>query len=436
MLADGRGLMIRNFTKVVFFIMVLSLIQCGRGGGTESPADRGLPIPQQSECPPGAKAAGECPDGGPDFYDFHVKDRRSDAPSGPTAFYSITAERIAVSAHFVIYREQGMQGAMSAADAGEVLTLIESSHQTLKEVYGSGTWPDIQTTDRVVLLAYDIKDDYSPINPSYISGFFAPRDLFSDEFTLQLYDTPELINTCGDLGLIESADTLKGRSNEVQMVYLDLSPFYDGTAFGGDKNKAKTMFCEAALHESSHLFVYYKRVLVESVKNHLSWIAEGLAEQAPRILAGLDDGQAERLEQYALPLVRELIAASPSLLDLNSSGNPLAGYVLTNLFYNYLRHRAGSETAARMLLEDFVNQQDESVFGVDLVLSGFSFHDGGHSFADIFGDWVITNWLCSTGRTPVSLVDEAGYHRPARGRNQSVPPVRPELSGGWYRQKG
>ena len=194
----------------------------------------------------------------------------------------------------------------------------------------------------------------------------------------------------------------------MQVVYLDLHPFFDGAALGGDTVKAKNLFCEAALHELSHLFTYNRRVLDGSVRNHTAWISEGLAEQAPRALAGLDAGQAERLEQYSMPLVQELIATAPSLLDLNSSGNPLAGYVMTNLFFNYLRHRAGSEAAALLLLEALVTGDDESVYGLSQVLGGFSFWDGGHDFPDIFGDWVITNWLGATGRDLSSLVDEAG----------------------------
>lgn len=377
-------------------------------GSSDAARDRGLPVPEPSSCAPGAHASINCPEGGPGNYEFWVKDRRADAASDVSSFYKISAQRIALSDHFVIYRQSDKESLMSPSDAEALLSSIEPAHAVLRGTYGNGVWPDAQQTGRVVLLAYDIKDDYTSLNPAYISGYFAPRDLFADEFTGQLYDHPEIIYSYGNLGNIESPNALCGRSNEVQMVYLDLSPLFDGTAFGGDRERAKTMFLETAFHELSHLFVYNRRVLNGDVSNHHAWISEGLAEQSPRILAGLDAGQADRLQQYSLPLVRELIATSPSLLDLNASGNPLAGYVLTNLFFNYLRHRTGSQSAALLLMEDFVAEQDEDVYGIDHVISQFSFLGGANNFSELFFDWVITNWLSSTGREIILLVDENG----------------------------
>ena len=360
-----RGI-IRNITAVVMFSCCCRFSSAAAAGPILR--GRGSPVPKQAVCPPGAPPGSGCPEGGPDSHEFWVKDRRAEAPSGKEAFYRVTADRIAVTGHFVLYREAGQETLMTAAQAEEVLSRLEPAFAELKHTYGGGTCPDAQDTGRTVLLAYDIRDDYTAMNPSYISGFFAPRDLFDDAFTLALYDNPDYINEFGNLGELESAANLTGRSNEVQIVYLDLHPFFDGAALGGDTVKAKNLFCEAALHELSHLFTYNRRVLDGSVRNHTAWISEGLAEQAPRALAGLDAGQAESLEQYSLPLVQELIAAAPSLLDLNSSGNPLAGYVMTNLFFNYLRHRAGSEAAALLLLEALVTGDDESVYGLSQVL--------------------------------------------------------------------
>ena len=400
------GRMIRNFAAALMVAALLPLLQCGCGESGSS-AGGGLPVPDKISCPPGAAAGDGCPEGGPDSYEFWAKDRRAEAPSTPASFYRVSAERLAVTGHFVIYREEGKGDIMTAEHAEELLATMESAFAGLKQAYGDGAVPAAQPTGRTVLLAYDILDDYAPLNPSYISGYFAPRDLFADAFTLALYDDPALLDEHG-LGDIESALNLRGRSNEVQMVYLDLHPFFDGVALGGDTVKAHALFREAALHELSHLFTYNRRVLSGGVRNHTAWISEWLAEQAPRALAGLDEGQADRLEQYSLPLVQELVASAPSLLDLNSSGNPLAGYVLTNLFFNYLRHRAGGAPSALLLLEELVTVSDESAAGLDQVLGEFPFWDGGHDFADVFGDWVITNWLSATGRELLSLKDEAG----------------------------
>ncbi|TAL29586.1 MAG: hypothetical protein EPN93_21090 [Spirochaetes bacterium] len=386
--------------------LLLPLLMCG--GGSRSDSHSGLPVPDPAACPPGSAEKDGCPEGGPATHEFWVKDRRADAPEGVSAHYRLSAERIAVSGHFVLYRETGKNDIMPAADAGALLTRIEPAFENLKAVYGGGVCPSTQDTGRTVLLAYDIRDDYAATDPAYVSGFFAPRDLFADDFTAALYGHPELIETTGNLGDLETAETLKGRSNEIQIVYLDLHPFYDGAAFGGDTEKAKTLFVEAALHELSHLFTYYRRVLDGAVKKHTMWISEGLAEQSPGMLAGSAAGQAERLEQYCLPLVQQLVASSPSLLDMNSSGNPLAGYILTNLFFNYMRHRAGTAPGDLAIMEAFVTEPDESVYGVDRVLGEFSFWNGGQDFSGMFGDWVITNWLYAAGRDLESLLDESG----------------------------
>jgi hypothetical protein len=152
------------------------------------------------------------------------------------------------------------------------------------------------------------------------------------------------------------------------------------------------------------MFTYYRRVIDLGVRNHLTWIAEGIAEQAPAIISGGDCSQTERMEQYSLPLARALLADGPSLLDMNSSGNALAGYLQVNLFFNYLRHRAGSYEAAAEIIAYIVSQNDYTVTGVAQALENKS----GSDFESFFGEWAVTNWLMSSGRSIASFTETDG----------------------------
>ncbi len=337
----------------------------------------------------------------PDNYTFWAKDRRADAPTDITAFKQINAEKIAENDAFVIYRAQDQSDLITSSDGDDILNQITPSYDALKNIYGAGVSPNVDFFGKVIILALDIEDDYAIEHPSFISGYVSPRDLFADTFTTSLYDHPENIYTYGNLGEVETAANLAGHSNEAPIIYMDLNPFYNGAAYPEDPAKAKDLFVETILHEASHLFTYNRRVIADHLPNHDQWIAEGIAEQAPDLLGDMVVSQSERMDQYALPLVRSLLSQGPSLMDITSSGNALVGYLQTNLFFNYLRHRAGAD--APDLFEALVLETDESAAGLDVNMDlRFT------GFEDIFRDWAITNWLSATGRDLVSFIDDTG----------------------------
>ena len=98
-------------------------------------------------------------------------------------------------------------------------------------IYGAGTMPNVQNSGRIVVLAADIRDDFSDNNSAFIAGFVAPRDLYSDSYTQALLSNVELIASTPAAIVAK----LGGRSNENNMLYLDIAPGLTGAAHGGDK---------------------------------------------------------------------------------------------------------------------------------------------------------------------------------------------------------
>lgn len=355
-------------------------------------------------------APGRGPDGGPDEYTFWGQNRQVEAPNSLAAFYQVPAEKLAFTDHFVLYREKASASRMDSAQAMTLLLALEPAWENLVQIYGGGTLPDVQKTGRVVILALDIWDDYSSENSSYISGYFAPRDLYNDEFTTSLFTDPDIIEQYN----LETVATLQGQSNENALLYLDLEPFFNGQALGGDRSArelARDLAAETLLHESSHLFSYYKRVVENKQANFDTWIAEGTAEQAPQLLAGLLENQKQRMDQLSQGFVRATRAQGPSLLELDSLGNSLVGYLQSNLFFNYIRHRTNSLDKSRSFMEEVVLREDPTVVGLEEVF-GDTWTSSTVTFSDIYRDWVLATYLASTGRTLTDLKDHFGLELP------------------------
>lgn len=375
---------------VMVFCMLICSLSCG-GETVPLPGPAGLPLPVSADCVDAPDKIGCAAE-----VTFFAQDRRADFPH---IFDTVPAGKLAESEHFVLYLETANSDKIGSTDAEGQVACWENAYLSIKEIYGAGVSPDTDGQTKIIVFALDIKDDYTVTEPAYVSGYFAPRDLFADEFTAGLVNNPDSINDYPELAAIESAASLKGRSNESRLIYIDLHPLYDGAAYGGDAARGAAIFKETVLHEAAHLATYYKRVIQDQHPNHLRWIAEGMAEQAPLLLAGSTMSQQERMTQLGLPLVQNLLADGPSLLDMNA-GNSLVGYIQTNLFFNYLRHRAGTDKVSA-LFRSFVTGSDESVYGIDVAI-GANF-GGGANFAKMFADWALANWLGSTGRTLTAM---------------------------------
>ncbi|MBF0238917.1 MAG: NHL repeat-containing protein [SAR324 cluster bacterium] len=370
------------------------------------------PFADPSECPPGASVE-QCPVSGtpgPVSYRFWVKNSQSTIEDTLASFTQVDADFVAQTPHFVLYLDNSQKNLMTTLEAQTLLNELETGYDNLQKIYGLGNCPDVQKTGRIVVLAVDIKDDYSEQNPEFLGGFFAPRDLYKNSLTSALYEHPENLATYGTLNTIETAENLRGYSNENQILYMDLNPFYNGKAFGGTpdaQTKGHQLAIETALHEASHMCTYYHRIAIEGVPNHIPGVAEALAEQAPQLTAGLMMNQIERMTQYSLSGVQNVLGGkTPSLFDLGlNNEHSLTSYLQSNLFFNYLRHRAGSHDNAVSLMNLLVSANEGGIQGV---VDSLKAYQKDWNFSGMFGDWVVTNWLMASGRSLTRFQEESG----------------------------
>jgi|GEM_PF-3597479 len=321
--------------------------------------------------------------GGPATWDFWVKSRTaaSDAMLGSfTPFYKLNATQLAVSTHFVLYRDSS-SATMSSLQASSVLTTMESAYTNLKNIYGAGEHPYTNDGARVVILAYNIQDDYATTG-NYVGGFFSPRDLYSSEFTQKLYTDPvalqQYASYIGQLG---------GYSNEMSIVHYDLNPGYINNP---------SQVNDIVIHELSHLFTYSKRVVKQRLVNHDLWIAEGIAENAPHATIATANVQSLRLTQLASPSVIDYYQDAPQLTDFLTWASKIIGYLQSNLFFNYLRHRAEAQSggSGATMLTELMTLQDQSITGVETMIQKYI---PGQNFASIYGDFVMTHYLMLLG---------------------------------------
>ena len=197
--------------KNSLLVAILALTHCARLGEapvtfTEQNVLPAQPIEPSSVTKPGMGAAG-----GPITWSFWVKTRTAaaDAMLGSfTPFYKVNAVRLAVSTNFVLYRDS-LESTLTAGQAATVLATMETAYANLRSIYGGGEHPYANNNARVVILAYNIQDDYSTTG-NYVGGYFSPRDLYANNFTKALFTYPVALQQySGQLG------ALVGYSNEL-----------------------------------------------------------------------------------------------------------------------------------------------------------------------------------------------------------------------------
>lgn len=360
---------------------LLTLVHCARLGEAPVLFTEQNMLPAQPIVT-GVIKPGMGADGGPASWSFWVKNRTaaSDALLGSfTPFYKVNAVRLAVSANFVLYRD-ALESTLNSAQANAVLTTLESAYTNLRSIYGAGEHPYANDSARIVILAINILDDYSTTG-NYVGGFFSPRDLYSNDFTRSLFTDPVALQQYS-----QYISALGGYSNEMNIIYYDLNPGYTTNA---------AQVNDIVIHELSHLFTYSKRVVKQRLVNHDLWIAEGIAENAPHATIGTASVQQLRLQQLASPSTIDYYQDAPQLTDFLTWASKIVGYLQSNLFFNYLRHRAEllGSGGATSLLSELMTMPDQTIQGLEQLLSARL----GGNFAALYGDFVVSNYLMLLG---------------------------------------
>lgn len=376
----------------LFFVFVF-WVRCSLPGEVifQQALGEELPLPSIT---PRTGLPGTGLEGGPAQALFWLRDRRQEASPSLDGFYQIEAQKLALSEHFVLYRDSSYATLMPASEAQQFLDFFEVHLPKLKRVYGDNYFPEIHPYQRIVILATDIRDDYTKTG-QFIAGFFSPRDLFSDEFTRGLYLSPLLISRYEP----PTVQLLRGRSNENALVYIDLNPTYNGVAFDNQSALARNYLKDVVLHELSHLFTWYRRVTRERLKIHDLWIAEGMAENAPHLVANTTSAFQERLTLHASPLIQAELQKAPSLLEFKEGGT---GYVQSLIFFSYLRHRLGP--SAEIGFRQLVIVENPDLMGLWPLVNQVN----GGSFSDLYRDYVISSYLSQAGKNLTTLIREDG----------------------------
>ena len=153
-------------------------------------------------------------------------------------------------------------------------------------------------------------------------------------------------------------DVAQFHSNECDVVYMNCSDF----------DPAGSYLLAVLAHEFEHLIHY------NHDPNEASWVDEGMAELAMWLY-----GNPDNISQFNGQPDRQLTSFNGNWYD----------YIKSYLFSLYFFEHYGGQAAVLDLVADPLN----SISGFERTLDDFFYAE---SFADVFSDWVIANYLDDT----------------------------------------
>ncbi|MDR0502981.1 MAG: hypothetical protein LBH16_06635 [Treponema sp.] len=217
---------------------------------------------------------------------------------------------------------------------------------------------------KLAILLLDILDDFSPdYNETYIAGYFWPGDF----------------------------DGRANGSNVSDMIYIDINPGI---------NRPDALFSTLA-HEMQHLMNYITSIVVRSEEvynNVLSvnymdlWIDEGLAEAAEWVYSG--EPSEDRISWYNAD-VSELIHSKGNNFfvwenrENESNLANLDDYATVNLFFQWLRLQAGSESIYREIITSSEKNYNAVTNAIDAACPGNGFSD----WKTLLKTWLAANHI-------------------------------------------
>lgn len=242
----------------------------------------------------------------PLYRDFWVIDNTKDYQTDPAAWYTIHARKKAVSSHAVVYVDVDrteVTDAVAAALATEFDAVI---YPRVTQYFAAHY--DVDGNERVLLLVYDIRDDYyyDPAAGSYIGGYFYSIDYYSNESVQHYYPAMH--------------------SNESDLVYIDCNP----------QDLSATDAKRTIAHEFQHM-VNFSNAIERNKEFTDTWIDEGLAEAANHRCYGWDT---TRVDYYNDDDDNYLRDGHP--LYYWDYTNSLPNYAKSYLFFQYLRIQSSS----------------------------------------------------------------------------------------------
>ncbi|HID94520.1 MAG TPA: hypothetical protein EYP53_00490 [Candidatus Latescibacteria bacterium] len=260
-------------------------------------------------------------------------------------YYQTTAICLAVGDHSYIFLEEGQEERVNQEAGEELLEAFERStardanrgiYDIIADVFGQPS-DDVDGDPRIFIMILDIRDNFKGSRDTFYAGYFDRRNQFDPE------QVPH--------------------SNHREMLYIDCNPL----DFKHKIDKVKGVLA----HEFQHL-VHFTRDPDEQ-----EWINEGCS------------GYAEYITGYlSLPFGMNFLRAPDN--SLTGWRGVRADYEKTFLFIAYLAEHYGGEA----MIKQLVKEQGNGISGVEGALA----HQGEDAtFADVFSNWVIANYLDGEG---------------------------------------
>jgi len=177
-------------------------------------------------------------------------------------------------------------------------------------------------------------------------------------------------------------------SNEREMIYLNSANIFS------NKNKA------LLAHEFQHLISFYQKTVLYNLEEEV-WLNEARSEYAPTVCGYndiySDSYLADRVDSF-------LNESSDSLTEWK---NKVADYGVASLFLHYLIDHYGLEVLTQMTLNDKIG-----IASINQALANLGYAE---SFADVFADWAVANYLndcqVAPGNKYCYLDDNLTYYR-------------------------
>lgn len=258
----------------------------------------------------------------------------------PPTRAGIVASVSYVSDRSVVYVQKGL-----SVPASAVSTLADdfdaAVYPRLTEELGPEPDPGVDGSSRIVILVYDMADPQ-------LSGYFDRQD-------------------------IEPSAAGDPESNHREMFYLNVS-----TLLAGREQAAA-----GAAHEFAHLIQHYRDFMLDPSPERTAearWMEEGISMYA-QSLAGFGGPSQDRLRSFEL---------EPSKNLTLWVGGFYSDYGASLAFVSYVAERT-SPGFVRALVEEPL----DGVAGLNTTLARFGYFD---TFATLFDDWVIANFLDGRGR--------------------------------------
>ncbi len=262
--------------------------------------------------------------------------------------YQITATNVAIGTNCIIF----------SADTNDIGT---TEGTTIATEFDTNIWglvntnfgspSDVDSNSKVIILYFDIIDEYTHGGGSYVGGYFWSKDLF-----------------------------IQSNSNEMEIFYMDTNPSspLSDEGFG------------TVAHEFQHMVNYNQNVFVEGgagASSNDTWINEGLSEAANELYmdaaTGTDTSLTGRISYWN------------SSSDCNRDGHPLCvweygntlpNYAMSYLFFQYMRiHSSGGST----IYKSIIDHADEDYRCVEAIAQS---EMGRTDFEELLLYWRLANY--------------------------------------------